>query len=232
MKQFIQITAGRGPVECSFVVAQVLKLMIEECKQTNLQFEVIHRTEGQENGTLQSATLSVEGKELARFLASWIGTIQWVGQSQYRKNNKRKNWFVGVFLLEQESITVLDLKTIQFQTMRSQGAGGQHVNKVSSAVRATHKPSGLSVSVMDTRSQHQNKKLAIERLTQKFYNQQLEQLKKRVQSTWENHLNLQRGNPVRKLKGSDFKRKKVQNKSYKSERNELKNKLRKEIWNK
>lgn len=232
MKQFIQITAGRGPVECSFVVAQVLKLMIEECKQTNLQFEVIHRTEGQENGTLQSATLSVEGKELASFLTSWIGTIQWVGQSQYRKNNKRKNWFVGVFLLEQESITELDFKTIQFQTMRSQGAGGQHVNKVSSAVRATHKPSGLSVSVMDTRSQHQNKKLAIERLTQKFYNQQLEQLKKRVQSTWENHLNLQRGNPVRKLKGFDFKRKKVQNKSYKSERNELKNKLRKEIWNK
>lgn len=231
MKQFIQITAGRGPVECSFVVAQVLKLMIEECKLANLQFEVIHRTEGQENGTLQSATLSVEGKELASFLASWIGTIQWVGQSQYRKNNKRKNWFVGVFLLENEAIKELDLKTIQFQTMRSQGAGGQHVNKVSSAVRATHKASGLSVSVMDTRSQHQNKKLAIERLTQKFYNEQLEQLKKRVQSTWENHLNLQRGNPVRKLKGSDFKRKKDQIKSYKSERNDLKNKLRKEIWN-
>lgn len=232
MKQFIQITAGRGPVECSFVVAQVLKLMIEECKQESLQFEVLHRTEGQENGTLQSATLAIEGKELSAFLETWIGTIQWVGQSQFRKTHKRKNWFIGVFQLENKAIQELDLRSIQFQTMRSQGAGGQHVNKVSSAVRATHKASGLSVSVMDTRSQHQNKKLAIERITQKFYNEQLEQLKKRVQSSWENHLNLQRGNPVRKLKGTDFKRNNIQKKSYKNERNELKKTLRKEIWNK
>lgn len=232
MKQLIQITAGRGPVECSFVVAQVLKLILEECKQENFKHTVLHRTEGLENGTLQSATVAIEGKDLSKFIETWVGTVQWVGKSQYRKMHKRKNWFIGVFLLEEKMLTELDLRSVQFQTMRSQGAGGQHVNKVSSAVRAIHKKSGVSVTVMDTRSQHQNKKIAIARLTEKFYEQQLEELKQKVQATWENHLNLQRGNPVRKINGTDFKKNKTQKNRYKKERNHLKNELRKEIWNK
>ena len=59
------------------------------------------------------------------------------------------------------------IQELQFKAVRSSGAGGQHVNKVSSAIRAIHKPSNIQVLVMDSRSQHQNKKIAKQRLQKK-----------------------------------------------------------------
>ena len=79
---------------------------------------------------------------------------------------------------------------------------------------------------MDSRSQHQNKKLATERLLEKFRISEVEQLKRQVTDQWENQLNVQRGNPTRVFTGSDFKKEKVV-KSYKSERQKLKQELRK-----
>lgn len=112
--------------------------------------------------------------------------------------------------------------------MRSSGAGGQHVNKVSSAIRATHIPSGISVVAMDSRAQHQNKKLATERLLQKLEHNQVEQLKNEFQTTWTNQLQIQRGNPIRVFQGTDFKKEKI-SKNNKSERQKAKNEIRKEI---
>ena len=89
--------------------------------------------------------------------------------------------------------------------MRSSGPGGQNVNKVNSAVRAIHTPTGLNVVAMDSRSQHQNKKLAIERLQTKIQEAQLEQLKQSLYDQWENHLQVERGNPVKLFKGTHFK---------------------------
>jgi peptide chain release factor len=111
--------------------------------------------------------------------------------------------------------------------MRSSGAGGQHVNKVSSAIRATHIPTGIAVVAMDSRSQHQNKKLATERLLKKLEEENLRQLKNHVGSQWENQLNIQRGNPVRIFTGSDFKKNKVRQ-DYKGIRQQLKIDLRNE----
>ena len=107
-------------------------------------------------------------------------------------------------------------KDIQYQAMRSSGAGGQHVNKVSSAIRATHIPTGIAVVSMDSRSQHQNKKLATERLKQKIEANNLNQFKNQEQNTWTNQLQIERGNPIRVFQGSDFKKQKV-DKSYKKE---------------
>ncbi len=95
-----------------------------------------------------------------------------------------------------------------FQTMRSSGPGGQHVNKTESAVRATHTPSGMSVVVSDSRSQWQNKKLAIERLKQKLCQWELEQLTQQKAEGWNEHWNLERGNPIRVYEGEKFVEKK------------------------
>jgi len=109
--------------------------------------------------------------------------------------------------------------------MRSSGAGGQHVNKVSSAVRATYPLYNISVSVMDTRSQHQNKKITIKRLIEKCKTFQLKKLSNDIKNEWTNHIDIQRGNPVRIFKGSNFKKdKKV--KTFKRQRSKLKNDLR------
>lgn len=225
MEKIIQITAGRGPAECTWVAAQVLKKVLEEAQSSQLEATVLQREAGSENGTVASALVQLKGKSAAAFTASWTGTIQWIGQSTFRKMHKRKNWFIGVFEVEVEQAVSLSEKDIQYQAMRSSGAGGQHVNKVSSAIRATHVPTGLSAVAMDSRSQHQNKKLATERLAEKFRITELEQLKRRVTDQWENQLNVQRGNPTRVFTGSDFKKEKVV-KSYTSERKQLKEELK------
>ena len=81
----IQITSGRGPVECCWVVAQVLKHLIEEIKEAKIRYTLLQRELGVENRTLQSATIQLQGKALDSFLKDWTGTIQWVGKSSFRK---------------------------------------------------------------------------------------------------------------------------------------------------
>lgn len=227
MERIIQITAGRGPAECTWVVAQVLKKVLDEAQVEGLETNLLQREVGQENGTVETATISVKGKNAVVFANSWIGTIQWIGQSQFRKMHKRKNWFIGIFEIEPQKNASISENDIQYQAMRSSGAGGQHVNKVSSAIRATHIPTGIAVVSMDSRSQHQNKKLATERLLKKLEDETLQQLKNHVGKQWENQLNIERGNPVRVFTGSDFKKNKIE-KSYKETRQKLKNDLRNE----
>ncbi|MFZ0599217.1 MAG: peptide chain release factor H [Flavobacterium sp.] len=227
MEKIIQITAGRGPAECTWVVAQVLKKVLDEAQDQSLETVLLQREVGQENGTIETATISVKGKNADIFANSWIGTIQWIGQSQFRKMHKRKNWFIGIFEIEPQKNTSILENDIHYQAMRSSGAGGQHVNKVSSAIRATHIPTGIAVVSMDSRSQHQNKKLATERLLKKLEEETLQQLKNHVGKQWENQLNIQRGNPVRVFSGTDFKKNKIA-KSYKGIRQQLKTNLRNE----
>jgi peptide chain release factor len=221
MEKIIQITSGRGPAECSWVVAQVLKTFIEETKENNIKTTMLQRETGVENGTVETATILLESNDLDKFVNSWIGTIQWIGKSQFRKFHKRKNWFIGVFEIQKSSAMEFSENDIQYQAMRSSGAGGQHVNKVSSAVRATHIPTGISVVSMDSRSQHQNKKLATERLLQKLKEETVKQFKAEFQAQWMNQLEIQRGNPIRVFQGSDFKKQK-QEKTNKQERQRLK----------
>ncbi|MFY7811854.1 MAG: peptide chain release factor H [Flavobacterium sp.] len=222
--KYLQITAGRGPAECTWVVAQVLKKLLAEAQEKGLETTILDREKGEENGTIASVLVQLTGNETAIFCKSWIGTIQWIGKSTFRKFHQRKNWFIGVFEVEMSQANLFNEKDIQYQAIRSSGAGGQHVNKVSSAIRATHLPTGISVVAMDSRSQHQNKKLATERLIQKLEANNLELLKSQIQNQWNNQLLVERGNPVRTFEGSDFKKQKTET-SYKKERQQLKKDL-------
>jgi peptide chain release factor len=228
MKKTIQITSGRGPVECCWVVAQVLKYFIEELNQQKIGYQVLHRELGPVNGTLQSATVQLQAKELEGVLKAWLGTIQWIGKSNFRKFHKRKNWFIGLYEIKAEQQLKLKTIDVSYQAIRSSGPGGQHANKVSSAIRATHIPTGLQVLATDSRSQYQNKKLAFKRLEQKVNHHNLEEITLIAQNQWENHLNLERCNPVRIFKGSDFKLKKKTEKNFKSKRLKLKQELKKQ----
>lgn len=225
MERLIQITSGRGPLECQWVVAKVLKFFLEEAKNNNIDYEIIHRENGDANLTLKSVTLLLKSKNVNEFLKEWLGSICWTGKSTFRKLHKRSNWFIGIFELEGLEKISFNEKDIQFQTTRSQGSGGQNVNKVNTAVRATHIPTGQSVFVQDSRSQLENKKLSVERLKEKVLEQNIIQLQKRMQETWNNHLQVQRGNPVRTFSGTDFK-KNYQEKTFKKQRSQLKNELK------
>jgi peptide chain release factor len=195
--KIIQITAGRGPAECSRVVAKVLELMLKAARSNDIDAEVLDKTAGDLNGTLSSATIKVSAKDLSVFIKEWQGTIQWIAQSPYRKFHKRKNWFVGVEVFELTNKMMWQEKDVVFETCRSSGPGGQNVNKVETAVRGLHRPSGIQVIAMDSRSQLQNRKLCWERLKAKVEGQYFTSLMAQQQSQWQEHNVLERGNAVK-----------------------------------
>ena len=199
-RTYIQITSGRGPAECCRVVSKVVEIMLKEARKQGIYAEVTEREEGELNRTLLSAVLFFAGENLDRFVDSWEGTVQWIAQSPYRKFHKRKNWFVGVQCLPVFEENILNESDLRVQTLKASGPGGQHVNKTESAVRVTHIPSGISVTASDERSQLQNKKQAIERLKIKLAAYEQERAMAFVQSNWQNHNELERGNPVRVIR--------------------------------
>lgn len=236
--KIIHITTAKGPLECQLAAGKILGALLADLRKKGLQAEVIDRTAGQESGTILSAIIRINGIAIQTAIQSWLGTIQWIhrpapklqprSKSPYRPNHGRKNWFVGVFEVNQAEAVSWDESEIVYQSVRSSGAGGQHVNKVSSAVRATHTPSGTTVFVQESRSQLQNKKIARERIREKLEKVQSEKLVEVVNQTWSQHHELERGNPVRTFVGMDFKPKK-EAKTFKKERNKLKQDLYKEL---
>lgn len=216
-KRIIQITSGRGPAECCWVVAQVLKYLMDEAKCVGIRTTVLDRIKGDENATLRSASLQLEENDLEGFLSQWIGTIQWIGQSPFRRHHKRKNWYIGINLMKLKNALAFEEREVRFEFTRSSGPGGQHVNKVSTAVRAIHRPTGLMVFESNHRSQIQNKKEALRRLALLLEEKNMDQFKEQIRESWENHDELDRGNPVKVFKGSDFKSN-YESKKYKSQR--------------
>jgi peptide chain release factor len=199
-KVYLQITSGRGPVECCRAAAKVLEIIIAEAHRNGIDAEVAEREEGVEPRTLFSAVAMLQGDGTDKFLASWEGTVLWIAQSPYRPFHRRKNWFIGVRRLIIPETSDIDERNIQFQTLRASGPGGQHVNKTETAVRATHIPSGISVTASDSRSQIQNKRLATERLLVKLAATEQQKMLASTQENWQNHNRLQRGNPVKTIK--------------------------------
>jgi peptide chain release factor len=193
----IQMSAGRGPEECARVVARVLEIFLKEARTQNLAAQVVSTVPGPLNHTLLSALVQVNGPNVDEFLKKWLGTIQWMAPSPYRKFCKRKNWFVGVQAFPLAKLPPWQDKDVQFETFRASGPGGQHVNKTESAVRARHVSSGITVVASGQRSQYQNKTAALERLRAKVTEWHLEQAAAEVQAQWEQHLALERGNAVR-----------------------------------
>lgn len=229
MTQLVQISSGRGPAECSWVVAQVLRILLEEARSKGLVATTLLREQGEENGTLLSAVVQLSGNAVEEFAGYWCGTIQWIGQSRFRKLHKRKNWFVAVNAVKfDEKHFEINTNDIVFRAIRSGGPGGQHVNKVSTAIRATHIPTGIAVVASESRSQWQNKKAAAARLKQllqsHYENERIQQMKKNRN----NHNRVQRGNPIRVFRGSDFKPQ-AHVKGFKIKRNTLKSDLKKEL---
>lgn len=174
-KTYLQITSGRGPVECCRVVALVLEKILREAQKRKLRVEILEKETGPVNRTLLSAVVALEGASCDVLADEWEGTVLWIARSPYRIHHRRKNWFVGVqtFLLSESREATED--DIRYETLRASGPGGQHVNKTESAVRAVHIPSGISVVASDQRSQWQNKKLATERLLVKLTAWNIEQ---------------------------------------------------------
>ncbi len=155
----LQLSAAQGPVECCLAVAKAFERLCLEAAQAGVEVEVLEEVAGERPRTWRSLLLGLRGTAAEALAERWCGGIQWICPSPYRARHARKNWFIGA---ERFAAPPASLEgEIRFETLRSSGPGGQHVNTTDSAVRATHLASGISVRVQSQRSQHANKRLAI-----------------------------------------------------------------------
>lgn len=203
-EKIIQITAGKGPAECELAVAYALRELLRECRSGQVETEILQEEKGSMERTIASITLVLKGEQAGPITESWKGIVQWICQSPYRKMHKRKNWFIAVNVIEAVGEFKFLEKDIEFTAMRASGAGGQHVNKTNSAVRARHIPSGLMATAMESRSQHENKKLALQKLRERIKQWEMGKLLEQSVSAWLNHQYLERGKPRRVYEGNDF----------------------------
>lgn len=200
MKHYIQITAGRGPVECARAVTLVARELLKAVPNLQLTDSEPHN---QVDGCFMSMTFATGEMISSSIVEAWQGTVLWRStKNPYRPGHKRSNWFVGVNFFDEVSLPQIDESDITYETCRSGGKGGQNVNKVETAVRAIYKPTGLSVKCSDERSQSQNKSLARERLLVKLREINEKTLADSRSRQWSKHDNIERGNPVKKFSGA------------------------------
>lgn len=198
----LHLSAGGGPAECEWVVAQLTRLWATEAAGSGLICEPLEPIDRQQAA---SVLLRVAGVEADAFAAARTGTIRWIGTSPFRPMHKRRNWFVGV----KRAPRVDDMPDfrdadIRYQTLRASGPGGQHVNKTDSAVRATHIPSGLTVLSQDQRSQFANKKIARLKLAMLLDEQRVAGEAQGKKAMWSQNHALERGNAVLTYEGEKF----------------------------
>ncbi len=213
-QSWMQITSGRCPAECQWVVARLVTHISHHCAQKGGRVTLVDAVEGAHSGIFRSALLSLSGASHEYCLDRFSGTILWRGQSPYRPDHRRKNWYVGV-----EPLTIPEQRLpndllhgvereIDVETMRASGPGGQNVNRRESAVRIVHRPTGIQVIGREERSQEMNRKLALARLCTLLLKRAQASEQDFERQRWSQHNELQRGNPVLCFEGQDFREKK------------------------
>ena len=200
------LTSGRGPAECRIAVAKAAAVLVAEATALGLDTDYLEGPNPDAHGPA-SAIVVVHGDAAAAFARPWIGVIQWTAQSPVRPRHKRKNWFIGIFELAPlpDAPKAVSAQDVRYEAFRAGGPGGQHQNKTESAVRAVHVPSGLSIVAREERSQHRNKALALDRLAALLRLQgELAAIAARSEAH-ATHDQLERGRPVKRFKGADFR---------------------------
>ena len=196
---YLDIQSGSGGTEAQDWAEMMLRMYLRWGEAQGFKTELIEVSAGDVAG-IKSATIHFEGEYAFGWLRTETGVHRLVRKSPFDSGNRRHTSFASVFVSPEIDdnieidINPADLRT---DTYRASGAGGQHINKTDSAVRITHKPSGVVVQCQTERSQHQNRDNAMKLLRAKLYEMEIQKRNTEKQAMEDSKADIGWGSQIR-----------------------------------
>ena len=195
----LTIHPGAGGTESQDWAQMLMRMYSRWAENQGYEVSILDLQPGEEAG-IKNATLEIQGQYAYGFLKAEKGVHRLVRISPFDAQSRRHTSFASVFVYPVVDDTIeikIEDKDLRIDTFRASGAGGQHVNKTSSAIRITHLPTNVVVSCQQERSQHQNKETAMKMLRAALYQREVEQREAERQKLEAEKTDIGWGNQIR-----------------------------------